>query len=702
MDPQDKQRYDAEYSEAKKKGVPFFPDILFKDAVVALGIFLILIGLAYLVGIPMEPRADPADTGYTPRPEWYFLPVFQLLKYFPGRLEVLGVIVLPTLGGLLLLVLPFLDRGPKRHFMNRPLVTVATLLVVVVGVFLGIQAVREAPPPAEATPGDQVAVLYAQNCSGCHGPRIDVAPGTDLHDIIAQGSHDQMPAWNADLTGDQIDALAGFILSPAGSQMFTDSCGACHQAVDLVALDPLTLRTAIDQGPAYPAHTDLDIPNWSESLTGEERTSLLNFLVAPDGERLFAVNCAPCHGQAVAYGGDQAELRQLIAEGGQHLEMPAWRDRLSTEQLDALAAYVVAPSGSPQASALFGEQCSVCHGQRVPSAPDISTALAIISGGGPHETMPIWGEVLTADQLDALAAYTLKAASGASTEVGRELFVANCTACHGELGEGGPNPARPGDIIAPISSREYQATRDDETLRRIIAQGQPDFGMSPFGTAFGGPLDDEQIGALVDYMRTWKDNPPVELPPEIAEVTGPLSAAAIFRDTCARCHGAQGQGTDLAPALKGPDFLARYPDDQMVFDTISLGHEATAMIAWGDILTSQQIRDLVTIIRGLGPSATLSSGPPSFQTDVAPVLQARCAACHGSSGGWDASSYTSVMTSGNSAPVIVAGDPDASLLIRLMRAEPTAGMAMPPPSGGLPVSDIQLIADWIAAGAPDN
>ncbi len=218
MNDQEKKAYDEEYHEAKEKGVPFFPDILFKDAVVALIVFVILVALAYFVGAPLEARANPGDTTYTPRPEWYFLFLFQLLKYFPGQLEVIGVVLLPTLVVLLLFALPFLDRSPRRHFLSRPIVT----LVVVVGVVgvagLTIQAARETPPPVGTAEGDPVAALYTANCAPCHGATISVAPGANLHAVIAQGKHEGMPAWNADLTSDQIDALAGFILAPGGSR----------------------------------------------------------------------------------------------------------------------------------------------------------------------------------------------------------------------------------------------------------------------------------------------------------------------------------------------------------------------------------------------------------------------------------------------------------------------------------------------------
>src|SRR3970040_1295187 len=102
MKENEKQAYLEHYHEQKEKGVPFFPDIVFKDAVVYLIVFLALAALSYFLGTPLEARANPADTTYTPRPEWYFLFLFQLLKYFPPELEVVGVVVLPTLAVILL------------------------------------------------------------------------------------------------------------------------------------------------------------------------------------------------------------------------------------------------------------------------------------------------------------------------------------------------------------------------------------------------------------------------------------------------------------------------------------------------------------------------------------------------------------------------------------------------------------------------
>jgi mono/diheme cytochrome c family protein len=700
MNEQEKKEYLEAYHKAKEAGPSFFPDVVVKDAVVALLVFLALVALAYFIGAPLEARANPADTSYTPRPEWYFLFLFQLLKYFPGKLEVIGVIVIPTVVLGLLFFLPFIDRTAKRHPISRPIVTAGVTLVVLAVGLLTLQAVRETPPPADTSLGDPTAALYVTNCAGCHGPSISVPPSTNLHAVIAQGRHEGMPAWNADLTSDEIDALAGFIASPDGSRLFTENCAECHQTSELVASNPLELRSALQQGPDYPPHAGLEVPAWTQTLSPEERTALLNFLVAPDGQRLFAINCAACHGRSVSFSGDEATLRQIIQQGGLHLEMPPWRERLSSSELDTLASYVVDPSSTPQGQQLFSSYCTECHGDRVPAVSDVATARQAIASGGGHETMPVWGNILTAEQIDALVSYTLEAASGTPLELGQDLFAKNCSVCHGDFGEGGPNPTRPDDIIAPISSAEFLETRDDVTLRAIISQGQPNFGMSPFGNAYGGPLSDEEIDALVAFIRSWQDKPPVELPPEIVSQPLSIEGPDIYAEVCAQCHGVHGEGL-IGPSLNDPAFQSANTDEQ-IFNTINVGHEATAMIGWGEILSADQIHQLVDYIRKLGgEGATQGAGEVSFKNDVLPILDEKCGICHGSLGGWDASSYQSVMESGDNGPVVNPGDPEASLLAQKLLGTQTIGAEMPP-GGQLPQDEIQTILDWISAGALDN
>jgi hypothetical protein len=125
------------------------------------------------------------------------------------------------------------------------------------------------------------------------------------------------------------------------------------------------------------------------------------------------------------------------------------------------------------------------------------------------------------------------------------------------------------------------------------------------------------------------------------------------------------------------------------------------MIGWGEILSSEQIRQLVEFIRGLAGGGEPSAGPPSFATDVLPILQESCSVCHGTLGGWDSSSRAEVVDSGAHGPAVIPGDPRGSLLAQKLLGTQSEGTIMPP-GGKLPQSKIQIILDWIAAGAPDN
>lgn len=385
--------------------------------------------------------------------------------------------------------------------------------------------------------------------------------------------------------------------------------------------------------------------------------------------------------------------------------MPAWKGTLSESDLDTLAGYVTNPQLESSGGTLFGQHCAACHGDRPPSAPDKESAAKIISSGGAHVTMPIWGNILTTEQLNALVEYTYDASKGGGIGAGATLFAQNCSLCHGQFGEGGPNPTRAGDVIAPISSAEYLKTRDDVTLRKIISQGQPNFGMSPFGAENGGPLDADEVDAIVAFIRSWEVNPPVELPPEIISATPvvpsqpSLSGTQIYVSVCSSCHGPSGEG-GIGPALNTQEFQDSY-SDQAMFDIIDTGHDATSMIAWGEILTSDQISQLVHYIRTIN-SGGANSGPVSYSGQVVPIFEVNCSACHNSDkqfGGWDATSYETVMTSGENAPVIIAGDVENSILAQFLQG--SNGKLMPP-LGGMSQEDIQAVLDWIAEGAENN
>jgi len=98
---------------------PFFPYQAGRDLVVAIAVGALLAALAWKGAPALEAPADPTSSDYVPRPEWYFLGLFQLLKYFPGRLEVIGALILPGVVMTILALLPWIDRGSSREWRSR-------------------------------------------------------------------------------------------------------------------------------------------------------------------------------------------------------------------------------------------------------------------------------------------------------------------------------------------------------------------------------------------------------------------------------------------------------------------------------------------------------------------------------------------------------------------------------------------------------
>jgi ubiquinol-cytochrome c reductase cytochrome b subunit len=104
---------------------------------------LMIIGLGLLcffVPLQLGPPANPADAQYIPRPEWYYLPIFQWLKYWHGSASVVGILVIPTVLVLAVIALPFLDRGIERRPWKRPVAMGAYAFVLFALLGLGLRS----------------------------------------------------------------------------------------------------------------------------------------------------------------------------------------------------------------------------------------------------------------------------------------------------------------------------------------------------------------------------------------------------------------------------------------------------------------------------------------------------------------------------------------------------------------------------------
>src|SRR5213595_4085650 len=96
----------------------------------ALIVVLVIMAMSLVLGAEQGPKADPTTTTYVPRPEWYFFFLFEVLRVIkPPALVPLATIGVPTIGMILLFLLPFFDRKPERRPERRP-IAMATLVFV--------------------------------------------------------------------------------------------------------------------------------------------------------------------------------------------------------------------------------------------------------------------------------------------------------------------------------------------------------------------------------------------------------------------------------------------------------------------------------------------------------------------------------------------------------------------------------------------
>ncbi len=172
------------------KTEPLFPNQIFRDSIFILTIFIAIAAFAVLSPAGLEPQADPTDNTYNPRPEWYFYFVFQLLRVFEGRYEVVGTFVLPTIAGILLVLLPFLDRNPERAPAKRKILMPVAGLAVIGVIVLTIGGARAPIVQAPAVTSPSILagrMLYEKGaCSACHS--IHGKGGTIGPDLTHVGS----------------------------------------------------------------------------------------------------------------------------------------------------------------------------------------------------------------------------------------------------------------------------------------------------------------------------------------------------------------------------------------------------------------------------------------------------------------------------------------------------------------------------------
>jgi ubiquinol-cytochrome c reductase cytochrome b subunit len=252
--------------EPKQKPELFYPRQVLMDLSLTALLIIGLGLLCFFVPVQLGPPANPADTQYVPRPEWYYLPIFQWLKYWRGAASVVGILIIPTVLAVAIIALPFLDRSIERRPWKRPVAMGAYAFVLVALVGLGLRSqyldkhdpgiaqqlakqrteedeyMRKPFEPelssaslaaANVALADPLAakgktIFEAQSCNACHGDNgVGTAAAPALAGIAAKFSPEQlaqlfkhptakmtaggMPA--VDLPPDELKALIAYVES---------------------------------------------------------------------------------------------------------------------------------------------------------------------------------------------------------------------------------------------------------------------------------------------------------------------------------------------------------------------------------------------------------------------------------------------------------------------------------------------------------
>jgi ubiquinol-cytochrome c reductase cytochrome b subunit len=484
------------------KEEPFWPRQVLMDAVLALA-FLVGLGLwCAWRPAPLEAQADPSRP-YEARPEWYFMFLFQSLRYFKGPYEIVGTFVLPLAFFLVLFFWPLLDRSPSRDPRRRPVamgllaagvagLVGLTTFAIATDVRMKEPELAKAKEPAPAEPAgpiqraDVVRLYNQNNCVTCHGVdgkgstlratvpsmpdftsmawqvgRTDV----DLIHQIQEGKQPLMPGYREKLGEKQILALAVYVRAFAVGP------------VELPSPSP----AAAGPQPGPPPGPAPAAPPPVAHLAPAET---------------FRVYCAACHdpegrGSIGRKAGmakipdftdpkwqdaaKSAELKQSVLEGKPPF-MPPMMKLLGPADAEAMVAFVRQFRGAkaPVAEAPKPPPVPPSLPQVVP-APDAAAA-------GPTPAAP-----------SAAAAERLHVASG--------LFGQYCLVCHGTDGRGtAMRPSMP--AIPDFTNRAWQANASSAQLPASILNGK-----GTLMPSFAGRVSPDQAEALVAYVRAFGPEP---------------------------------------------------------------------------------------------------------------------------------------------------------------------------------------------------
>lgn len=249
----------------------FWPDQVLKDSVAALGVLAAVLGLTvYYGGAELTAPADPASPYNAARPEWYFLFLFQFLKWFPGELEIWGAIVIPTVILVVLFLMPWIGKSKAGHYFN------VALLVVILGgaVALTVQALNDDYYASGMTQEEKEAIdkgddVIAKNRLAASesflNAKIEAHHEAERVRELANGPS-KIPPTGA-LTLVYNDSYL------QGPKLFKQNCASCHNYQDFDKnLNELSYleRMLVNEAPTAPNLFGIGSRDWVKKLLDPE------------------------------------------------------------------------------------------------------------------------------------------------------------------------------------------------------------------------------------------------------------------------------------------------------------------------------------------------------------------------------------------------------------------------------------------------
>ncbi|MBE0649807.1 MAG: cytochrome b N-terminal domain-containing protein [Bacteroidales bacterium] len=307
------------WKESKRKTIgDFWPDQVAIDLVVSGFIFVLIVWLSAFHPAPFSGPADPSDAAFSPKPEWNFLFLYQLLKVFKGPLEIVGTVGIPTLIVILLIAVPFLDRKESHSPLKRKGMMIGGIVFVgfvLTFTIIGFNSNPDGSDEASALKAHKGPVSYTLSpsavkgetvfktygCVACHmisgsGGKI----GPDLTNEYERSHSNEwlmlqltdskmhfptsvMPNYTM-LSKEQLNDLIAFLNTPHKPAPAVDSTKSAQA---------LAMQKKSDDSVKMLEEAETKMKLGKLAAPGEAASIIGNVVV---GRKLFTDNCASCHG----------------------------------------------------------------------------------------------------------------------------------------------------------------------------------------------------------------------------------------------------------------------------------------------------------------------------------------------------------------------------------------------------------------------